>query len=132
MFIKDVANLDIGYILQKYRKLRNNVIRQIKLAKIKYEGKIIKRSKNNRKVNCTKKGKGGRKIGPLLKNRGIIGEEELVDDDREIVVELNYYFCTVFSNELFWNNDETMLLDKENQVEKMSSRPISFTDDDVI
>ena len=66
-----------------------------------------------------------------MKNGGIIGEEELVDDDREIVVELNDYFCTVFSNELFRNNgDETMLLDKENQVEKMGS--ISFTDDDVI
>jgi len=124
------------YFKIKYRKLRNKVTKQIKLAKIKYEGKIIKRSKNNRKifytyVNCTKKGKGGKKIGPLLKNKGIIGEEELVDDDREIVVELNDYFCTVFSNELFRNNgDETMLLDKENQVEKMGS--ISFTDDDVI
>src|SRR3989442_1404457 len=124
------------YFKLRYRKLRNKVTKQIKLAKIKYEGKIIKRSKNNRKifytyVNCTKKGKGGKKIGPLLKNKGIIGEEELVDDDREIVVELNDYFCTVFSNELVRdNNDDIMLLDKENQVENMDS--ISFTDEDVI
>ena len=55
------------YFKIKYKQMRNKVTKQIKILKGKYEGKIIKRSKNNRKifysyVNSNKKGGGCRKV----------------------------------------------------------------------
>ena len=49
------------YFKIKYKQLRNKITKQIKVAKGKYESKIIKRTKNNRKifysyVNGSKKG----------------------------------------------------------------------------
>src|SRR3989442_14963040 len=38
------------YFKIKYKQMRNKVTKQIKILKGKYESKIIKRSKNNRKI----------------------------------------------------------------------------------
>jgi len=92
----------LGYFKVKYNMARNKVTKQIRVAKSKYECKIIKRSKNNRKIFYTyiqsKNRKGsGKKIGPLVKTG--VGRGEIVEDDREVATLLNEHFCSVFNRE---------------------------------
>ncbi len=66
--------------------------------------KIIKRSKNNRKifyahVNSKNKKRGGKKIGPLLRS-GTDGDDEFVEDDKEVAIMLNNHFCSVFNRDV--------------------------------
>src|SRR5438876_7040019 len=101
--------------------MRNKVTKQIKILKGKYEGKIIKRSKNNRKifysyVNSNKKGGGCRKVGPLMKINEEDGKEDLDDDDENVAALLNDYFCTVFNKVKVKKEDESnMLMESRNQ-----------------
>jgi hypothetical protein len=118
------------YFKIKYKQLRNKVTKQIRIAKEKYESKIIRRSKNNRKifytyVNGNKKG-GGRKIGPLLRKTDEDGGEELVDNDKEVATILNDYFCSVFNSDLKGENINS-LMESSNQVDLMGS--IVITDE---
>ena len=75
--------------------------KKIKLAKIKYERKITKRSKNNRKlfyayIATKNKKSSGKKIGPLKKIRSD-GIKEIIKDDHEVASLLNEYFVSVFN-----------------------------------
>jgi len=83
----------------KYIIARNNVNKEIKLAKKKYECKIIKRSKNNRKIfytyiasknrkNCSKR------IGPLIDSTG-----RTIVDDKDMASVFNNYFASVFTKQ---------------------------------
>jgi hypothetical protein len=122
------------YFKIKYKKLRNEVTKQIKILKGKYENKIIKRSKNNRKIfytyiNNNQKRGGNRKIGPLVDKTDSGGKEKIVDDDREVATLLNDYFCTVF------NSDENELgqniyVENNNQMDMLDS--ISISNEDVV
>jgi ribonuclease P/MRP protein subunit RPP40 len=92
-----------SYSKIKYIMARNEVTKQIRLAKNKYECNIIKRSKNNRKVfysyvasknrkSCSKR------IGPLLDQSG-----RIVADDKEMASLFNNYFASVFTkNDIKW------------------------------
>src|SRR6267154_560412 len=87
----------------KYKKTRNKLTKIIRIVKGKYELKIIKRSKNNRKifyahVNSKNRKGGGKKIGPLIRS-GIRRNEEILEEDIEIANMLNEQFCSVFNRE---------------------------------
>jgi len=119
------------YFKIKYISARNLVTKQIRIAKIKYESKIIKRSKNNRKIfysyvqNKNRKTL-GRKIGPLIDaKRG----DEIVDDDTEMAKILNDQFCSVFSSE--------ELVDQDFNISSISNQgnvfdTINITNDEVL
>lgn len=94
---KKYKKLGTSYLKVKYIIARNLVTKEIKTAKRKYETKIIKGSKNNRKVfyaYCN--GKNNKKktqmIGPL-KNKG----GNVVVEDKEGAELLNEYFASVFN-----------------------------------
>ena len=98
-----------SYFRIKYKQIRNKLTKIIKSAKCKYELKIIKRSKNNRKifyahVNSKNKKRGGKKIGPLLR-RGTVDDDEIVEDDKEVAIMLNEHFCSVFNREIKIENN---------------------------
>src|SRR6266516_3281694 len=121
------------YFKIKYKQLRNKVTKQIRMAKGKYESKIIRRSKNNRKifytyVNGSKKGGSSRKIGPLSRKREEDGEEDLVEDDKEVAEILNEYFCSVFNSDIKGDNKNSMMevSDQGDVIEN-----IDITDEDV-
>src|SRR5437899_3274408 len=121
------------YFKIKYKQMRNKVTKQIKILKEKYESKIIKRSKNNRKifysyVNSNKKGGGCRKVGPLMKINEEDGKEDLVEDDKNVAALLIDYFCTVFNK--VKNEDElNMLMESRNQDDLLEI--INISDEDV-
>src|SRR6267154_3206507 len=77
--LKRFRKLRRFYFKVKYNQARNLLTKQIRLAKLKYEKKIIMRAKNNRKIFysyiTTKNRKTGYwKVGPLRKSRGVGGE----------------------------------------------------------
>ena len=115
------------YLKVKYICARNLVTKQIRVAKAKYESKIIKRSKNNRKIFYAYVGnKRGRsitsRIGPLENSKGMI-----VTDDQEVATLLNDYFASVFTknekkDELEFvpaANEELNFSANSNQVKKL-------------
>ena len=121
------------YFKIKYKQMRNKVTKQIKILKGKYESKIIKRSKNNRKifysyVNSNKKGGGCRKVGPLMKINEEDGKEDLVEDDKNVAALLNDYFCTVF-NKVKKEDESNMLMESRNQDDLLEI--INISDEDV-
>ena len=89
------------YFKIKYNVARNVVTKEIRRAKSKYEAKVIKRSKNNRKVFysylATKNRKTvGKKVGPIVKV-GIDGKEKvIVTKDLEVASLFNEYFSSVY------------------------------------
>src|SRR5437867_6536544 len=121
------------YFKIKYKQMRNKVTKQIKILKEKYESKIIKRSKNNRKifysyVNSNKKGGGCRKVEPLMKINEEDGKENLVEDDKHVAALLNDYFCTVF-NKVKKEDELNMLMESRNQDDLLEI--INISDEDV-
>src|SRR6266516_1484420 len=92
-----------SYFRITYKQIRNKSTKIMNSAKGKYELKIIKRSKNNRKifyahVNSKNKKRGGKKIGPLLR-RGTVDDDEIMEDDKEVAKMLNEQFCSVFNRD---------------------------------
>ena len=86
----------------RYKKLRNQITSLIRKAKSKFEDKIIKRSRNNRKIFYsyinTKNRKGGiRKVGPLLKPNTSGSGEDIVIENIEMAGIFNDYFVSVFN-----------------------------------
>ena len=85
-----------SYFRIKYRQARNKVTKLIKIAKGKYESKIIKRSRNNRKIfyayvnNKNRKGS-GKKVESLVKNETGNGLQVL-DGDAEMATILDKQF----------------------------------------
>ena len=121
------------YFKIKYKQMRNKVTKQIRILKEKYESKIIKRAKNNRKVfytyvNSNKKGGGSRKVGPLMKESEEDGTEEIVEDDNSVAALLNDYFCTVF-NRVKKEDKLNIMIESRKEEEVLDS--INISDEDV-
>src|SRR6266516_7031574 len=86
----------------KYYAMRNLVTKRIRLAKSKYESKVIKRSKNNRKIFYSYIATKNRKtvckrVGPIVKVGSNGKEKEIVSDDIEVASLLNEFFISVFN-----------------------------------
>ena len=89
----------LSYLKVKYIRLRNEVVKLIKKAKTKYEAKIIRKSRNNRKCFysyiASKNNRQSRsKIGPFIDNVG-----RVILKDKEVAQSLNTYFVSVFNKE---------------------------------
>src|SRR2546425_1190060 len=111
------------YFKAKYNQARNLVTKQIRVAKAKYESKIIKRSRKNRKVFysyiATKNRKEGcKKVGPIVKLRNDGREKEFITQDVEVASHLNEYFISVFNRK---DKSETYVKDFErsSQIERI-------------
>ena len=105
--------------------------KQTKIAKGKYESKIIKRSRNNRKIfyayinNKNRKGS-GRKVGPLVKSE--IGNGlEVVEEDAAMAKILNEQFCSVFNREII-GGDQINSIDNGSQGKVLDNIQISIED----
>ncbi len=118
-----------SYSKVKYVMARNDVTKQIKLAKKKYEFNIIKRSKNNRKVfytyvasknhkNCSKR------IGPLTCQSG-----RIVADDKEMASLFNNYFTSVFTKK---DMHTVTIINSEIFDSELLLQNIIITEDEVI
>jgi len=89
----------------RYKKLRNRITNIIRKAKSKYEGKIIKRARNNRKVFYSyiaskNRKKGLRKVGPVVKPNATGNGVDTVVDNREMANIFNDFFRSVFNKKL--------------------------------
>ena len=118
-----------SYSKIKYIISRNFVTKQIRLAKKKYESKIIKRSSNNRKVFysyvATKNRKNcSGKIGPLMDQSG-----KIVVNDKGMASLLNDYFVSVFNKKSI--NSDTLITPKFSNF-KYLMQDIEITDEEVI
>lgn len=115
----------------KYKQIRNKVTKLIKLAKGKHESKIIKRSRNNRKIfyayiNSKNRKRNGHKIGPLIRS-GVDNKGEVIEDDKEIAILLNEQFCSVFNKEVKTVN-QSMLINYRSQGRFLNNIHISVDD----
>ena len=98
------------YFRSKYNAVRNLVTKRIRSAKSRYESKMIKRCKNNRKVFysyiATKNRKaGGKEVGPIVKMNLNGIDKEIVSEDIEVASLLNDYFISVFNKKEILETD---------------------------
>lgn len=118
-----------SYFKAKYVCARNLVTKQIRAAKFKYENKMIKRSKNNRKtffsyVSSKNRRTCSSKIGPLIDSEG-----KTVVNDLEVATLLNNFFATVFNKE---NIKEELNFISANSSLEIKLDNIKFTEKEVI
>jgi hypothetical protein len=112
----------------KYVAARNNVTKEIRLAKRKYESNIIRRSRRNRKVFYAYVASKNRKIcskriGPLVDHMG-----NTVVEDKEVATLLNDYFASVFTKN---ENDKFEQVDRVSPLDVIS-QDCFITEEEVI
>lgn len=131
--LKRFKKTNLYYFKSKYNVARNLVTKRIRSAKSRYESKIIRRSKNNRKVFysyiATRNRKAsGRKVGPIVK-KGLNGKDkEIVAQDVEVASLLNDYFISVFNKK---DNIETTEAKEDISSQTKGLEKIDITQGDV-